>query len=497
MMSKTRYVAAGAVLLLLWSGVSAFALTVTVNDQPLPAYPPAVERGGRVLLPMRTVFESLGATVQWLAATQTVTAVRGDRTVQMTIGQRTASVDGQPVTLDVPAQLIRGVTYVPVRFPAEALGADVRWYAPQQLVSITLAEPTLPPPGPPPPPTRAGVTEGVITGLSPTTLALRVGTATEEYTITPGTRIFLQGRRAALSELEVGEAVRVEYDARGLATAVRASYGTLAGTIQSIRGRRIVLDTYGQPLVIEPEAVITSPTGETLTLRDLEVGDQVVVRLTPETNRVFGLALGPAGPQQTLTITHSASEPLVPGETLTVTARGPRGATAWFDLGAWQRNLPLQEVRPGVYEGSFLIPRQAAPRNVPIVVHLRTPQGVQLQATAVTPLRIVLAGNRPRIISPAPGERVGRQVVVEGYVEPLSEVHVTIDWRGRVRGTEERGRVATRTVTADEQGYFRTGSIALPLPAGIPERNVDYSLSVASRGASGVLSPPLRVAFNP
>ncbi len=69
MKSKMLFLAAGLLLLLLWT-VAATAITVTVNGQALPDGPPAVQRSGRVLLPMRTVFESLGATVQWQAATR-------------------------------------------------------------------------------------------------------------------------------------------------------------------------------------------------------------------------------------------------------------------------------------------------------------------------------------------------------------------------------------------------------------------------------------------
>ncbi len=57
MKSKMLFLAAGAVLLLVGT-VSGWAITVTVNGQPLPARPPAVARNGRVLLPMRCVFES-------------------------------------------------------------------------------------------------------------------------------------------------------------------------------------------------------------------------------------------------------------------------------------------------------------------------------------------------------------------------------------------------------------------------------------------------------
>ncbi len=122
------------------SASACLAIDVSVNGKMVPPDPPAVERGGSVLLPVRTVFTALGADVTWEAATMTAIAVRRGTTVRMTINSRTAYVNGQPVTLSVPAQLINDRSYVPVRFPAEAFGAQVDWDGAVQLVTITLAE---------------------------------------------------------------------------------------------------------------------------------------------------------------------------------------------------------------------------------------------------------------------------------------------------------------------------------------------------------------------
>jgi hypothetical protein len=91
---------------------------------------------GRVMVPLRGVFEELGANVEWNSATRTVTAVRGDTDVQLRIGERTARINGRNETLDVPAQLIGGRTMVPLRFVSEALGADVVWHGDRRLVAI-------------------------------------------------------------------------------------------------------------------------------------------------------------------------------------------------------------------------------------------------------------------------------------------------------------------------------------------------------------------------
>lgn len=93
-------------------------------------------RDGRVFVPLRGVFEEMGATVNWRPASRTVIARRGERDVRLRIGERTASVDGQPITMDVPAMIIDGATMVPIRFLSESLGAEVSWNSSQRLVMI-------------------------------------------------------------------------------------------------------------------------------------------------------------------------------------------------------------------------------------------------------------------------------------------------------------------------------------------------------------------------
>src|SRR5579871_5351735 len=128
----------GAALLLLSAG-SAFAqqIGVTINGQPVAFQgigPQEVQ--GRVLVPVRGVLEQLGADVGWLPQTQTVVASSGNVDIQLHIGDRRATVNGQTVMLDVPAMTIGGHTMVPLRFLSQALGANVSWNAPTRTVAI-------------------------------------------------------------------------------------------------------------------------------------------------------------------------------------------------------------------------------------------------------------------------------------------------------------------------------------------------------------------------
>lgn len=148
-------------LLKLWIG-SAFALAgtaamaqqiqVVVNGSPVEFAGQGPEMSGdRVLVPLRGVLEKMGAHVGWNPSTQTVTADRGRRHVSLAIGQNTASVDGQPVNLDVPAQIVNGSTMVPLRFVGEALGGNVHWDSATSTVDIKdSGDYNIPPPQPRP-----------------------------------------------------------------------------------------------------------------------------------------------------------------------------------------------------------------------------------------------------------------------------------------------------------------------------------------------------------
>ena len=92
--------------------------------------------GGRTMVPLRTIFESLGATVDWNNDTKTVTAFNELYYVQATINDYNMKVNGETKTLDIPPLLVDGRTLVPARFVAEAFGAKVDWDAKTSTVYI-------------------------------------------------------------------------------------------------------------------------------------------------------------------------------------------------------------------------------------------------------------------------------------------------------------------------------------------------------------------------
>lgn len=81
----------------------------------------------RTMVPLRAIFEVMGATVEWDDATETVTAVKDDIEVVASIGSTVMYVDGYERTMDIAPMMINDRTLVPVRFVAEAFDCEVYW----------------------------------------------------------------------------------------------------------------------------------------------------------------------------------------------------------------------------------------------------------------------------------------------------------------------------------------------------------------------------------
>jgi hypothetical protein len=103
-----------------------------------------VLRDGHVLVPVRLLWWH--ARIDWDARSRTTRVTRDgmpDLTCQVTIGSRKASLNGQPVELAVPAELVEGDTYVPVRFLAQVADGEVEW-RPEQLTVELVGFPLFP-----------------------------------------------------------------------------------------------------------------------------------------------------------------------------------------------------------------------------------------------------------------------------------------------------------------------------------------------------------------
>lgn len=121
-----RFMGTPLLVLAMFTITFASSPSIVISNETLPVS--AVSKEGRVLVPLRAIFESLNATVDYDSATKTITGNQNGKLIILKINEKVASVDGQNVTLDVPASIIKGSTLVPVRFIGESLGAKVDWH---------------------------------------------------------------------------------------------------------------------------------------------------------------------------------------------------------------------------------------------------------------------------------------------------------------------------------------------------------------------------------
>lgn len=133
-----RLAALGATALLVSAlavpALAAGPVTVQLNGNTLNLNPAPTERAGRVFVPLRGVFENLGASVVYAGGV--INATGRGHNISLRIGSQTATVDGHQQTIDVAPFIIGASTYVPLRFVSQALGATVNWDNANRVVAI-------------------------------------------------------------------------------------------------------------------------------------------------------------------------------------------------------------------------------------------------------------------------------------------------------------------------------------------------------------------------
>ena len=142
-----------------WASLSYIDVTASVEPSPTPnAAPPASGEGApvvyldsrkldfevdpiieddRTLVPLRAIFEAMGAAVSWNEATKTVIATKGNDSVVLTIGSNRPIVNGNEVVIDVAAKIVQDRTMAPLRFVGEAYGGTVSWEAATRTITMT------------------------------------------------------------------------------------------------------------------------------------------------------------------------------------------------------------------------------------------------------------------------------------------------------------------------------------------------------------------------
>ena len=121
-----------------------YAITVYVDGEKIEFDVPPRAEFGRTLVPMRYIFEALGAEVRWIGEENRAIATKDDITIDLILGSDVMYRNDAPIKLDVPAKAVDGRTLVPARAVSEALDATVEWNADTYTVTITSSKPYVP-----------------------------------------------------------------------------------------------------------------------------------------------------------------------------------------------------------------------------------------------------------------------------------------------------------------------------------------------------------------
>lgn len=116
--------------------VWASPISLRMNNQLIAPTVAPFEQDGTTLVPLRIVSENLGAKVDWNSKTKTITIIYKDKEMILTVGSKTAQVNGTIKTLSLAPQIKEFTTMVPIRFVSENLGCAVNWNKQLQIISV-------------------------------------------------------------------------------------------------------------------------------------------------------------------------------------------------------------------------------------------------------------------------------------------------------------------------------------------------------------------------
>lgn len=112
------------------------AYQISVNGSLIASDSSPVYRNGTVFAPMRVIFEALQAKVEYLPSEQKVIGTRGNTTLELQVGNKTAELNGEQLGLTQAPFIMNGRVYVPARLIGESLGAYVNWNQSTRTVEI-------------------------------------------------------------------------------------------------------------------------------------------------------------------------------------------------------------------------------------------------------------------------------------------------------------------------------------------------------------------------
>jgi hypothetical protein len=394
--------------------VSVRAIAILVNGEELARDPAPRRVGGRVLVPVVRIYSALGINVSRDGAKLVASAP--SKRITITVGSSRATVDTHRIMMDSPAVEIEGATFVPLRFVADSLGAQVTYDPKAERVevisSVVGRAPGLEQHTPGGSTQIVGTVSAVDLDSAPESITVTRGPGVRTIAITSDARIVVQDvvtrttAPASLKDVHVGDAVSVILRRDGRVDEVIARYASRAGTIAAVSPSAFVLQN-GYVVTPDKSTDITL-NGQPAALGDLKVGDNATVRLNPDTGekrqiivaRASPTTPGPAGAAQITDVTISAKGPLRAGDAFVVTLHGTPGGRAVFDIGTYLTGIALPETAPGTYTTRYTVP--AGINFSRTTLYGRLTVGTTEAPRAEAPQLVAVTTAAPQIVDIAP-----------------------------------------------------------------------------------------------
>jgi sugar lactone lactonase YvrE len=100
---------------------------------------------GRTMVPLRAIAEAVGAKLDYEPKTQKINITKGSISIQLWIGKPKAIINGVEVNIDaqkpVSPMIVKGRTFLPLRFVAESFEFKVEWDGKTQGITLTFPNP--------------------------------------------------------------------------------------------------------------------------------------------------------------------------------------------------------------------------------------------------------------------------------------------------------------------------------------------------------------------
>lgn len=415
---------------------------------------PPVERDGMVLVPLRGVFERLGASVLYDGPSRSIRALKGTTEVLLRLGSTDAYVNGQRQVLAQPAQTQNGTTLVPLRFVSEALGAQVAWRGASKTVVIN---------------TTGGVSLPIPVTAAPV----------EVFSFTHSSGTALRSGETLRAQLRGTPGGMGSFSISGLETA---------------RDLRLIEQTPGEYM-----GSFTVPPGVQLKNAPLFATLRKGTQSSPTIQAAQPVSMDAIAPQLAN---------LSPGQD--TTAR-PEGLLIYGTLNDVGTGVDPQSVRllvngadvtakTTITEAFFSYrPDQALPvgKSKALVVakdhagnETRREWAFSIGESA-TPVAVAL--QKPTILSPKEGAVVGDRVEITGRATPSAMVHYRLKFQGTFLILPTDGVVSEGDTKADQNGIWKVPEIRLNTPLGVSK--ITYSLEVVSVGPKDTSSEPATLEF--